>query len=212
MFSLIEKKKKVAWILWWDKHCESQRLWVEVKLPQEEDKSKSLTFLLFFLHEIIKSSETETPWTNLANYVLPALRSQGCITVNKPVILSSSVSQLKSSGVDTCVSHPPGVVVCTRRPILKYVLPPARSFIPHPRAGRGGESNLHPSSLLQQRHSTAQWVPMQRKTLKVEGIGGNLFSYHQGSGAVEIVSGRAPKCKDQLRGLWSWCCCTFWAS
>lgn len=160
----------------------------------------------------LASPQRLRPWTNLANYVPPAVRSQGCITVNKPVILSSSVSQLKFNRFDTCVSHPPGIAVYTRRPILEYILPPVRSLSPHPRAGRGGESKLHPSSLLQQRHSPAQWLPMQWMTLKVEGIGGTLFSHHQGCGAVGIASGRAPKCKDQLRGLWSWGCWIFWSS
>ena len=35
----------------------------------------ALTFQLFLLHYVSKSSETEKLWTNLANYVFGALRS-----------------------------------------------------------------------------------------------------------------------------------------
>ena len=82
---------------------------------------------------------------------------------------------------------------------LSYCLFLGQSLSLHPTAGRGQAANLQPSVLVQRRHSPAQRVPSTVGDTECRRDEGDLFAHHQGSGTVIIVSGRPPKCKDQLK-------------
>ena len=105
-------------------------------------------FLLFFFHEVSKSSETGKPWTKLANYLLCTLRSQSCTTINnQPVFPRPSVSQLQSNGFHSCVSHRPRVVVHTRRPTPESALLPVLRTKPQPSSNKQWKTGSQSVSL-----------------------------------------------------------------
>ena len=129
---------------------------------------------------VLANPQRLRPRTNLANYLLCALRFQGCnIVNNQPVLPSPSGSCSSPIVTFVRVCHPPRVIVWSRRSTPESVLLPVPRTKPQPSAF--------------QNPALAETQPIPRRARYT---GRQLFSHYQTRGRVGKARGRIAKFKD----------------